>query len=355
VVVLDAATGKQKGSLGLDTWGDLDVNGVVAHAGKVYFGNDNDEFLCYEAASQQLLWRLPVSADIEHAPTLVKRKGGDVAVVLATEIGEVRAVHPQTGETLWVYYAPGFDGWKPGKERWIFRVAAAASAGHRCFDPPVLRDINRDGVTDLVYKLDNDVVCISGQTGKPITHISLPDGYFGYGQPLILEHEGGWMLVVNEFHPSRLRRYLLPSGRQLPEVPLDFSFHLPKFDPPTTGEELIFPGEKYYFKVRNGEPALVVDRVGGGNNGLMEFSYGAKRLARWRGKEVLFSIKERANATRTGLLMISDPVTAEVLQVYQLPTFSESRPHLLDVDGDGRLELLFGCEDGKTYCHSIPQ
>ena len=65
VYVLDAATGRQVGKIGGESWGDLDVNGVVAHDGQVFFGNDNEEFMCYDGGTLEPVWRLPVSCDVD--------------------------------------------------------------------------------------------------------------------------------------------------------------------------------------------------------------------------------------------------------------------------------------------------
>jgi hypothetical protein len=69
---------------------------------------------------------------------------------------------------------------------------------------------------------------------------------------------------------------------------------------------------------------------------------------------VLLQIVETAHGKEYGLLELLDPSTLHLVASFDLPGRCESRPHLLDVDGDGALELLFGCANGVFYCHEIP-
>ena len=218
VHVISGMTGKVERTLGEDAWGDVDVNGVLVVGDRVLFGNDNDEFLCYSAKDYRLIWRIPTSGDCEHVPTLIRRKGGDQVVVFATEIGEVRAVRPSDGSTVWVHYSEGFDGWKPGSPHFVYKVAAAMTSGATYFDPPHVQDLTGDGVVDLVYYGEDHAVCLSGATGDVL--LRHPVGsYFHYQRPTVVNLPQGPVLVTRKYHQAldktTLHRTLLPSGKAL--------------------------------------------------------------------------------------------------------------------------------------------
>ena len=65
----------------------------------LYFGNDNDEFLCTDLDGNQFENYL----EMWSKPTLIKRKNGNI--VFATEVGEVRAVSPKM-EIVLNYFIP---------------------------------------------------------------------------------------------------------------------------------------------------------------------------------------------------------------------------------------------------------
>ena len=60
-----------------------------------------------------------VSGDVEHQPTLIVRKNGNL-IAFATEVGEIRAVELKKGNTVWKYYDSNFNGWKEGHNRFVF-------------------------------------------------------------------------------------------------------------------------------------------------------------------------------------------------------------------------------------------
>jgi len=79
-------------------WGDFDVNGVLIIKRKIYFGNDNEEFICYDLDGD-ILWKYTVSSDIESEPVIFDIKGNK-AIVYATELVEVKAVNCDNGESI---------------------------------------------------------------------------------------------------------------------------------------------------------------------------------------------------------------------------------------------------------------
>ena len=102
IYVMDAATGTIRSHFGNEVLGDMDVNGVLFYKNRIYYGNDNEEFIC-SSPEGKIIWRNPASGDIEHEPILLDMQGNKY-VVYASEAGEVRAVDPETGKTKWVHY-----------------------------------------------------------------------------------------------------------------------------------------------------------------------------------------------------------------------------------------------------------
>jgi outer membrane protein assembly factor BamB len=157
-----------------ESFGDMDVNGVVSFNNTVIFGNDNDEVLCYTDEGTQR-WRIPTSGDVEHAPVILKtKKQGDI-LVFATEMGEVRALNPSNGNTIWKHYNEDFEGWKIGDNRTLFKVKMHFTSGMIYFSKPAVVDVNKDGTNDLVYGYKNKIIAISGENGKVLWNHDLPE------------------------------------------------------------------------------------------------------------------------------------------------------------------------------------
>jgi len=363
VYVLDARTGNQIDVIGDDAWGDLDVNGVLAYQGKVFFGNDNDEFMCYNASTLEPEWQLPTSGDCEHAPVLIQRKSGTV-VVFATEQGEVRAVQPSTGNTVWVHYHKDFDGWKPGQNRFMYRVAAAVSNGTTYFAAPAVRDLDGDGVDDLSYSTHNGVVGISGQTGEVLFDVDINSGWIDYHHsPLILDHSEGPVLLIVEHRynnermasDSYIRRVLLPSGDQLP-TQFEFGYvNTPHSLQAGNTHQVMCRNDEKLAKIQSVEPVYQIVDPNDKSHTPYYSTFCSEETLIWKGRTAILEILEYDWKEEKGSLRILDASTWELLDSFTLPDQTESVPHLIDVDGDGQRELLFGCGNGQLYCHEIPQ
>lgn len=223
---------------------------------------------------------------------------------------------------------------------------------------PVLRDLDRDGVLDLAYSNGDEIMCLSGQTGRTIYHAQ--QGGDAAWQPILLDHPEGTVLVLvhREWRKEEttIERVLLPSGKRLPTVTVPLDFGYAPFQPTAPGAEQLRVYGKYVLKLRSTEPVLTVNRVASGVELDLSDARSALQPTRWKGQEVLMYIEEfTRQSSQQSRLHVVDPVTFRVHASYALPGSSESRPQLLDVDGDGRVELLYGCRDGMLYCHSIPQ
>jgi len=177
--LIDSKNGKIKKHVHGNKFGDMDVNGVLSYQDKLYYGNDNEEFIC-SSKNGDILWRLPTSGDIEHEPMLISSKKGNM-IVYATETGEACAVDPASGKKYWSYFMPDFNGWKPGNNRTIFKVKSYFSNTQTFFTKPVIADLDRDGNDDLVYlTYDDAIIAINGKTGKSQWSIKNPKSVFDY-------------------------------------------------------------------------------------------------------------------------------------------------------------------------------
>ncbi len=78
-------------------------------------------------------------------------------------------VEPASGRTVWTYYIPDFNGWKPGDNRFVFKVGSFFSDTYAFYTKPVVADLDLDGVKDLVYAANNNrVYALNGKTGKAL-------------------------------------------------------------------------------------------------------------------------------------------------------------------------------------------
>ena len=53
-----------------ESYGDVDVNGVIVHDNKIYLGMIMMSL--FVRTHGKILWRLPISGDVEHEPSVVK-------------------------------------------------------------------------------------------------------------------------------------------------------------------------------------------------------------------------------------------------------------------------------------------
>ena len=370
VYVLDRINGKKLHHIASENIGDMDVNGVLQYNGKLYFGNDNEEFIC-STPDGQILWRNPASGDIEHEPVLLNIKGRP-AIVYATESGEVKAVDAQMGKMIWSYYTPDFTGWKPGDNRTIFKVKAYFSNSHSFFTKPYLFDLDIDGVMDLLYiTYDNKVYSISGATGKCLWMKDWENS-LGYAinvhrsvsGPVILLLSSKW--DSNESQSRYTLSFLDRSGNIKKQIPVPGSWgeglnmldigrqtsavllhdalllvhtdgsvdHIDRRD--------VYEAKRYdgttYLENRHTSSSLLSNRV---------FQFGEY------GRCVLVRNQYDRIADDRGTIEIISLDKKKVVHRYTLPCGGEMIPFIEDVNRDGYLDLLINGYDGYTYCFNM--
>ena len=361
--------------------GDMDVNGLLYYNRNLFFGNDNDEFLCTDLDGN-LIWRIPVSGDVEHEPTLIKRKNGNI-IVFATEVGEVRAVSPKNGNTVWNYFHPKFDGWKEGNNRFIFKLKTHFRSGYIFFNSPTIADFNRDGVMDLVYN-GYDKTILNGINGKVIKNYSIDrqDTLFSnvsdsYHDPISLGKGKNTKILSPEYimgsddDEKRIMIYdqngniINQLSVKKPERFKDFSYwyltpkKLNNNEVAFISDEIIHiynSKDNKFSKIQNfnsitKEKSEYGDYYNYRSNfyGIVEIlsnkintEKGLCRLIKWE------SYKDWKHAI---IKVFSVNDNKELLTI-SLPSTAEGPMLVRDINGDGKEELLVEC-DGRLICYDI--
>lgn len=370
VYLINSRNGSLQKRVGHELLGDMDVNGIVLYKGRLFFGNDNEEFLCTDLNGKQI-WRNPTSGDIEHEPVLLKTPE-KTAIVYASEAGEVKAVDPDTGNPIWSYYLPDFNGWKPGMNRSIFKVKAYFSNTQSFYTKPLVYDCNRDGYMDLVYlTFDQKLICLNGKNGKLLW--SKTDIH-GISCSPLLHRSGGVDYILctgGEYKDNstwiNFVCFIRPDGQTDRIIPLnsnEYSMSLNEIK--LTNGSLLLADNKNIIELDNNgnittwEHSLyVINKYFDGKEvketrGVRDPLFGDSIFS-YRGNEhciVLLSQHDSAQWEK-GFIEIISLDTKEVIERFQLPAASEFPPLIKDINGDGKLDLLVNCYDDYTYCYQL--
>jgi len=371
---LSSHNGKIIRSISHQKWGDFDVNGTVVYNNRIYFGNDNEEFICINM-NGQVVWKIVVSGDVEAEPVLLDIKGKK-AIVYATELGEVKAVDPETGRAIWSYFTPDFNGWREGDSRPIFKVRAFLQGTESFFTKPVAADVNGDGVNDLAYiGYDRVVYCINGINGKLLW--SFRDENISFGLFIDKKEINGlpeFWLNSSIYNESNEKYYLSviridKNGKVAGKIPLQqsshFCFSLNSFR--LTNDQHLYATEDSLYLIKDnqvkktlylGEPYIYKNSWENeekiGNRTYEDQIFGTK-IFRYKDQDsciALLSQVDRANYENAFITIIS-LTSWQIMGKYSLPSSSEMPPQIGDFNGDGTSELLVNCMDGNLYCYQI--
>jgi hypothetical protein len=372
--ILNAKTGKPIAAMNNRKWGDFDLNGLLVIGNKIYFGNDNEEFMCVDFKGN-IIWKNLASGDIESEPVLIDIKGKKV-IVYATELGEVRAVDPLSGKSVWSYFSPDFTGWKESENRKVFKVRAFLSDTKSFFTKPAVGDINSDGINDVTYVgYNNRVYSISGADGSLLWSLTRDDSFRG---DFIEYHSESikpeiWIPVVNFKAGARFEEVGLSrvssTGQLLSGIHFQFdnaiSHGLNSFQ--ISGDKRLYSTNDSVFMLHRGKKtnALYIgdnfsyksswsndDEVENRNFRGMLFG---TSIFNYKGKDsciVILSQRDLANL-ETGFIQIISLKEWRVIDRFSLRSGSEMPPQIMDIDNDGKKEILFSCYDGNLYCYNL--
>lgn len=371
VYKLNRSNGKIIGHFGAEKLGDMDVSGLLLYNDRLYFGNDNEEFIC-SSKEGKMIWRNPASGDIEHEPVLLN-SGKNAMIVYATESGEVVAVDPMDGSKYWSYYTPDFWGWMPGDNRAIFKVKAYFSNSSSFFIKPLVLDLNHDGWQDLVYVTFNDILlAINGYNGKELWSHKDKNLYFGYS----LVNVGTSQKPMIQLYGNEMQQ----DGSYLNKVILYDEKGIRKFDCKAPG--YTYACSLNTLRTRDSktvslfeDSVLLSDANGFRQVFSREIKFDGedykgvkKQMSRTQRNPLLgsriFSYKGQQNCIlildqydygnlENGFISILSLDSKKILGYWALPSRAEMGPLIEDVNQDGKLDLLVSCNDGFLYCYNL--
>jgi outer membrane protein assembly factor BamB len=370
VYELDRRTGKQRRHFANELFGDMDVNGLLMRSDRLYFGNDNEEFLCTDLQGK-ILWRNPTSGDIEHEPSLLQTKNGEV-VVYAAESGEVKAVDPEQGKVIWSYYVPEFDGWKPGDDRTVFKVKAWFRNTSHFYTRPLVVDVNADGTNDLIYRtFGGNLLALNGNTGSKLWSVEEKES-LSLGMAVIGQGKQKKIVALRNIYADTVRyeiAFFSLQGQKLASRPVsELSWGSGLNALSIDGDRVLINGRTKTFQVDPSGSVREIDRsipiqfkswnnelVNGYRNGNDPlFAEGFIPLKNGKKGVVVMNQCDLGN-TDVGFVEILSLEDGSVLDRFSLPACGEMPPVIRDVDLDGNLDLLFAGYDGYLYCYQLPK
>ena len=367
VFLLHAASGKIAATFANEQFGDMDVNGILRLKDAIFFGNDNDEFICTDKLGK-IKWRVYTSGDVEHRPVSIQSEGQEL-VVFATETGQLQALNAKTGKEIWTYYYKDFDAWKPGDNRTLFKVKMHFTEGNIFFNEPSLSDLNGDGVKDLVYNTNwGDFTAINGKTGNLLWDLDgndLVDYYLNMGRekPLIIgegvktqvlllirEKEEYTKQAIAIFNSKGKLIKIMPTEVPLGETMLsqtdDFIItNTAIIHPETNSEDLkIVPIEDAQFLNEDG---VLTSCYSGGQVAQKKVYYNGETCAL-----IVYQYELKSHSGQSPLLLVGLNSGKVHFKTY-LPDRSEFTPYISDFNQDGKLDVLIGCYDKYLYCFDL--
>lgn len=361
VFVINKKTGKLIRKHANESFGDMDVNGILRVDDKIIFGNDNDEIYCFNTSGKKL-WRVPTSGDVEHKPTHLKINGKNVAV-FATEMGEVRALNIEDGSTVWSHYNERFSGWKQGENRTVFKIKMHFTSGWIYFNEPSVADLNGDGINDLLYNAYNgNLVALNGKTGaimwefKTSENISslqdkLAPTIIGKGSNIRIP------ILIYDYQSEKRKILLLDrKGKTISTKNISDGYSYPLLSQTQNyliTNNNIFPFEGTEYRMRKSSDLMYQDKEKLKN----KFGDGqvAENKIRFMNEEcaVIIYQHDYSVLTSQAVLIILGLESRKVHLESHLPDGSEFIPVIKDFTGDGKLDVLVGCYDEKLYCFDL--
>lgn len=371
IYIISRKTGKVIRKIAGEQIGDMDVNGVLLKGNLIYFGNDNEEFQCM-TLDGKLVWRIPVSGDVEHEPVEMDINGRK-AIVFSSEMGEVRAVEPSNGKTIWTYYIPNFSGWKEGQNRTVFKIGSFFSNTIAFYTKPEVVDLNKDGTQDLFFLgYHHSAYAINGKTGKALWTIGNDDlshglmaaVHFVDGEPLIKLFESEYKLTERESYNylTTINRF----GKRIERVQVfspfmdgslnSINLEKNKLVLSSCDSLMIIQPKAEIIKIDRAIPYRYINY----NNDTVKSirnSYhpliGTSAFTHPEYGKCVVVLNQFDGQADHGFVEIISIDRKKVVQKFSIPARSEMPPIVEDVNKDGIMDLMINGHDGFTYCYSL--
>ncbi len=323
--------------------GDNDVTGIALSEDKLFFGSDNYYFFCYDIKTHKELWKYPLPYDVESSPVIADFNGDKVNdVAFNVQYSGFYALNGINGELLWV---------------------SAHINSHDGNVSPVLLDLNKDGVMDIITSgrgepNSNEIdgfkmahygdyhFALNGKNGEILW--SIPTGAGVHASPFVYKSPKGIEIylidsygelnVVDESGKILKGGYVGYGVFSSPVVTNDHHLVIGQFSFNIKHENFIRENEDSPYYLSN----TVASQSAGINGTISATSMIADVLN--LGKPQIVGVDEE------GILFIST-TDGKVIHKYKIPKGAEASLFIKDIDNDGKLEILLASLDGKLYCY----
>lgn len=366
VHIINRVNGKKIKNFGNGSFGDLDVNGTLIHQGKIFFGNDNDEFICADF-NGNIKYSLPISGDVECEPIAMKIGGKD-AIVFGTEAGELRAINPSNGETIWQHLHENFDGWKMGDNRLVFKIKTHFRSGYLFYFKPILKDLNKDGVEDLVFFIRKNFYAVNGKNGELLHNFKLNFG--DWKQPnknytacdaesiRFFEGKNGKLNFVipkyqridipNSYSHDGYKFFMTTydlNGNIIDSTLIDQNTkssdfkRIPNTNIYTNGDKI------YHFNSTQGLLKIVDMEKIEGQEIMYSTCFTSNQHLNYKGQNCIVILFEEEKT-----VCLFNTQTGKIVQKFELEERSEFIPVIQDINKDGKMDILVADDSGKLTC-----
>ena len=366
--IINRVTGKQVRNFAHGSFGDLDVNGTLIHNNLLYFGNDNDEFICADL-NGKIKYSLPISGDVECESVVINVDGKEI-IVFGTEVGELRAINPAGGETIWQHFHDSFEGWKMGDNRLVFKIKTHFDSGYLFNEKPILEDLNADGIKDLVFVNIDEFYSVDGKTGNILYRFDTDDKTKDWRDPSKLNIACGAESIIFKTNESGEKTIVFPAysyniipnsnrtdgykfhmvhfnlkGKMIQSELIDADIQLHRFKriPDTkifcNGEKIFQFDDQIKLKAKNDLEKKTKKE---------DYYYShfiSNQLISYQNQPCISILHEDSN-----VFTCYNVKTGKIMKTIDFQERSEFTPVFLDVNKDGKLDLLIADDSNKLSC-----